>query len=199
MANDILFSLFMFTADVKPTDEAYRSVLYGHMRELKGIGYDGFDIPIAAQQTTHHAAEIESYKVFRGGLEEAGLGELRFTTNVGATRSFDPTSPYKQQREQALSYLKSALDITAILGGETVLAGPIIFPYGVFPTLDDGTALWSDALQDWLAERYPLARHVIEELAEYAGRQGCEAGDRAVDHWGNTCAEYGLRRVGLSG
>lgn len=183
MQQDILLSLFMFTANVQPQAEAYGDRLLKHMRHIAEMGYKGFDIPIAPQQTADHAAEIDLYKRFRQRLETAGLGNLTYTTNVGTTRSFDPTSPYTEQRQSALAYLKSRVDITAILGGKTVIAGPIIFPYGIFPTLDDGTALWSDALQDWLRERYVFAKPVISELADYADKKGVKIAIEPVDHW----------------
>ncbi|WP_234902616.1 sugar phosphate isomerase/epimerase family protein [Agrobacterium larrymoorei] len=183
MANDIFFSLFMFTANVQPGDVAYGERLFQHMRKIAELGYNGFDIPVAAQETADHAAEIELYRGFRSRLEQAGLAHLGFTTNVGATRSFDPTSPYKEQRESALAYLKSRVEITAILGGKTVMAGPIVFPYGVFPVLDDGTPLWSDALQDWLKARYEAAEPVISELATYADKKDVKLAIEPVDHW----------------
>ncbi|WP_208245005.1 sugar phosphate isomerase/epimerase family protein (plasmid) [Rhizobium sp. T1470] len=180
---DIYLSLFLFTADLRPKDEAYTQVLIDHIRTLRAMGYDGFDLPIAAQQTADHKAEIESYRRFKEALDAAGFEAVGFTTNVGTTRTFDPTSFYKEQREGALAYLKSRVDITSILGGNTVMAGPILFPYGVFPTLDSGAPLWSDALQDWLRPRYELARPVIEELADYAEKKAIKLAIEPVDHW----------------
>ncbi|WFU12042.1 sugar phosphate isomerase/epimerase (plasmid) [Rhizobium sp. CB3090] len=180
---EILLSLFMFTADLRPNDRAYTQTLIDHIKALLAMGYDGFDLPIAAQQTGDHKAEIESYARFRQALDAAGLEPVRFTTNVGTTRTFDPTSPFREQREGALAYLKSRVDITSILGGKTVMAGPIVFPYGVFPTLDSGTPLWSDALQDWLESRYELARPIIEELANYAEKKAVKLAIEPVDHW----------------
>ncbi|WP_341486575.1 sugar phosphate isomerase/epimerase family protein [Pararhizobium sp. A13] len=180
---DIYLSLFMFTADLRPKDEAYTRVLVDHIRALSEMGYDGFDLPIAAQQTADHKAEIDSYVRFKRALDAAGFEALGFTTNVGTTRTFDPTSLYREQREGALAYLKSRVDITSILGGKTIMAGPILFPYGVFPSLDSGTPLWSDALQDWLRPRYELARPIIEELADYAEKKAVKLAIEPVDHW----------------
>ncbi|SEP29591.1 Sugar phosphate isomerase/epimerase [Rhizobium tibeticum] len=180
---DIYLSLFMFTADLRPNDQAYTQTMIDHIRALVAMGFDGFDLPIAAQQTTDHKAEIDSYARFKQALDAAGLETIRFTTNVGTTRTFDPTSLLREQREGALAYLKSRVDITLILGGKTIMAGPIVFPYGVFPTLDSGTPLWSDALQDWLGPRYELARPVIEQLADYAEKNAVKLAIEPVDHW----------------
>ncbi|QCJ00519.1 hypothetical protein [Agrobacterium larrymoorei] len=76
------------------------------MRHIAEMGYIGFDISIAPQQTADQVAEIDLYKRFRERLGTAALGNLTYTTNVGTTRSFDPTSPYREQRESALAYLK---------------------------------------------------------------------------------------------
>ena len=35
------------------------------------------------------------------------------------------------------------------------MAGPIIFPYNVYPVTEDGEPLWTDALQDWV---HPVTR-----------------------------------------
>ncbi|MBB3265165.1 sugar phosphate isomerase/epimerase [Azospirillum sp. OGB3] len=180
---DINLSFFMFTANLQPGNEAYTEVIIRHIKAMTELGYDGFDLPIHPVQTTDHAAEVESYTRMRRAFDRAGLEGVRFTTNVGTTRTFDPTSPYRQQREQALAYLKSRVDITAVLGGASVMAGPFVFPYGVFPTTDDGDPIWSDALQEWLKPRYEVARPVLQELGEYAERKGVKLGIEPVDHW----------------
>jgi sugar phosphate isomerase/epimerase len=179
----ILFSLFMFTVDMRPDDPAYTPVLIGHLKALREMGYDGFDLPIPPRDTTDHAPEIESYRRLKQSFDAAGLADAVFTTNVGATQRFDPTSPNAGKRQEALDYLKSRVDITAILGGNTVMAGPIVLPYGGYPSLDDATPLWSDALQDWLVDRYETARPVIAELADYAGSRGVKLAIEPVDHW----------------
>ncbi len=181
-SNKIHFSLFMFTVDMRPDDRDYTKVLIGHLKALTEIGYDGFDLPIPARPGADHAREIESYKGLKQAFDEAGLQNVRFTTNVGTTRDYDPTSTDTAMRDKALAYLKSRVDITATLGGETVMAGPIIFPYGMYPTEAD-VPLWSDALQDWLAPRYLLARPVIQELAHYAETKGVKLAIEPVDHW----------------
>jgi sugar phosphate isomerase/epimerase len=179
---DIYLSLFMITANLFPDDPAYTAVLAGHMKAFLGMGYDGFDMPIAAIPTIDHAAEVASYVRLRERLDKAGLPAFKVSTNVGATPAFDPTVGGPYQRNAALAYLRSRVDITKALGG-TMLAGPIVFPYGQFPVTDAGIPLWSDALQDWLPAGYSHAVPVFTELAEYAEKQGIKLAIEPVDHW----------------
>jgi sugar phosphate isomerase/epimerase len=179
---EVYFSLFMFTADLQPDNPAYTEVLARHIRELSTYGYDGFDLPIAPTAATDHRAEIQSYVDLKHRLEDLDLGEIRISTNVATTKRFDPTSPYREQREAALSYLRSRVDITAALGG-SLMAGPVIFPYNVYPVTEDGQPIWSDALQDWVKPGYARARGIISELSGYAGERGVTVGIEPVDHW----------------
>jgi sugar phosphate isomerase/epimerase len=181
---DIFFSFFMFTADLRPEDTRYTRILVDHLKAVTELGYDGFDVPIASgPPTVDHKLEVESYVRLKKAFDEAGLQDVKFTTNVGSTRTFDPTSPYKEQRDQALSYLKSRVDITWALGGESIMSGPFLYPYGVFPLTDLGEPMWSDALQDWLQPRYLAARSVIQELAEYASTKGVQLAIEPVKSW----------------
>jgi sugar phosphate isomerase/epimerase len=181
---EIYFSFFMFTADLKPDDTDYTQVLVAHLKELRKMGYDGFDMHIAPQPANvDHQLEVGSYMRLKKAFDEAGLKDAKFTTNVGTTRTFDPTSPYKEQRKQALSYLKSRVDITSVLGGESIMSGPFLYPYGVFPVTDLGEMIWSDALQDWMEPRYEAARSVFQELAEYASTKGVKLAIEPVKSW----------------
>lgn len=179
----INLSFFMFTANLQPTDPAYTQVLIKHLAAMTEIGYGGFDLPIAPQPTFDHRSEVDSYRRLKDAFVEAGYENIRFTTNVGTTRTFDPTSPYADQRALALSYLKSRVEITHVLGGPSIMAGPFLFPYGVFPTTDAGEPIWSDALQDWLKPRYRFASEVFDELGAFAERLGVKLGIEPVDHW----------------
>jgi sugar phosphate isomerase/epimerase len=182
---EIYFSFFMFTADLRPDDSRYTRILVEHLRALTDLGYDGFDVHIAsAPATVDHRVEVERYVRLRRAFDAAGLTGARFTTNVGTTRTFDPTSPYEQQRRQALSYLRSRVDITAVLGGgDSIMSGPFLYPYGVFPLTDLGEPIWSDDLQDWLTARYLAARDVYRELAEYADARGVKLAIEPVKSW----------------
>jgi len=179
--NTITFSFFMFTASLRPEDPAYTQRLIRQMRELRSYGYDGFDLPIAPP-TKPVRDEVASYVAFRRALEDAGLGDVTITTNVAVTRTFDPSSPYEQQRAAALGYLQSRVDISAALGA-SIMAGPIVFPYNVYPVTDAGLPIWSDELQAWCRARFEYARGVIDNLGAYAEDQGMAIGIEPVDHW----------------
>ncbi|MGW2651359.1 sugar phosphate isomerase/epimerase family protein [Streptomyces sp. NPDC001393] len=184
LGRDVFFSFFMFTADLRPQDARYTGILINHLKALTDMGYDGFDVHIAAPPTTvDHKLEVDSYIGLKKAFERAGLGEVKFTTNVGTTRTFDPTSPYEEQRRQALSYLKSRVDITRVLGGDSIMSGPFIYPYGVFPVTDTNEPIWSDALQDWMKPRYHAARSVFEELLEYAAAREVKLAVEPVKSW----------------
>jgi D-psicose/D-tagatose/L-ribulose 3-epimerase len=179
---DLYFSFFMFTADLRPDDHEYRKAIIRHIDELTGYGYSGFDVPIAPPRTKDPQSEVESYVRLREALDGAGFEAVPLSTNVGATRRYDPTSEYPEQRRAALGYLKSRVDITAALRGG-IMAGPIIFPYNVFPLTDFGEPIWSDALHEWAVERYRYAQPILNELGEYAHDRGVSLAIEPVDHW----------------
>ena len=181
---EIYFSFFMFTADLRPDDTKYTAILIDHLKALTDMGYDGFDMHIASPAgTVDHQLEVDSYVRMKKAFDEAGLQDVKFTTNVGTTRTFDPTSPYEDQRAQALAYLKSRVDITWVLGGESIMSGPFLYPYGVFPLTDSGEPMWSDALQDWMEPRYEAARSIFVELSEYACTKGMQLAIEPVKSW----------------
>ena len=177
---DLLFSFFMFTADLRPGDEVYAQTIVAHMGALLDMGYAGFDLPIAPGDGDH-AAELVKYKKLRRTFDEAGLGKMRLTTNVAAWPAYDPSSPDLAVRDAALAYLKSRVDITRALGAD-IMAGPIVLPYGAFPKVE-GQTLWSDALQDWAPARTRAAQPVLEQLAAYAESQAIKLAIEPVDHW----------------
>jgi hypothetical protein len=80
---DIYFSFFIFTANLQPDSGEYTKTLVKHMRTLLAMGYAGFDLPIAPG-TTDFAKEVESHKDLRKAFDEAGLRNVKFTTNVEA-------------------------------------------------------------------------------------------------------------------
>jgi sugar phosphate isomerase/epimerase len=181
---EIYFSFFMFTADLRPDDTSYTRILVDHLKAISEMGYDGFDLHIAPQPATvDHRLEVDSYVRLKKAFDAAGIDNAKFTTNVGTTRTFDPTSPYDEQREQALAYLKSRVDITWVLGGESIMSGPFLYPYGVFPQTDLGEPLWSDALQDWMKPRYAAARSLFRELGEYAAAKGVQLALEPIKSW----------------
>lgn len=180
----IYFSFFMFTADLRPDDTTYTRTLIDHLTALTEMGYDGFDLHIApGPPGTDPRREVDGYRRLKEAFDAAGLGGIGFTTNVGTTRTFDPTAPYAEQRAQALAYLTSRVDITRVLGGDSIMSGPFLYPYGVFPVTDAGEPLWSDALQDWMRPRYRVAHSLFRELAEYAGGQGVQLALEPIKSW----------------
>lgn len=187
---ELYCSFFLLTVDLRPEDAASRQSVVGHMAELAAMGYAGFDLPVSPRTApvgghggpAQHAREVEAYRELRAAMEAAGLGDIGVTTNVAATAAFDPSSPDPEHRASALDYLKSRVDITALLGGR-IMAGPIVFPYNEFPADEGGERLWSGALQEWLAPGYERARPVIAELGEYAEGRGVKVAIEPVDRW----------------
>jgi D-psicose/D-tagatose/L-ribulose 3-epimerase len=179
---EIYISFFMFTTDLRLSDSEYTRVIIKHMQELQKLGYTGFELPIGQSAVKEYPKEIEEYATLRRVMDEDGLGALHITTNVAATRTFDPSSPYPAQRQDALAYLKSRVDITAALRGK-IMMGPLVIPYHVFPISDANTHLWSDQLQGHLAGRYANAQPILEELGIYAERQNVKLAIEPITHW----------------
>lgn len=181
---EFYFSFFMFTVDLRPDDKQYTTLLVSHLKALVEMGYDGFDLHIASRPpSVNHDDEVKSYRKLKQSFDQAGLKDVKFTTNVGTSAYFDPTSPFKEQRQSALAYLKSRVDITYALGGESIMAGPFLYPYGVFPVTDAGEPIWSDALLDWLQPRYLAAQPLFEELGDYAAPKGVKLAIEPVKSW----------------
>ncbi|MET9931808.1 MULTISPECIES: sugar phosphate isomerase/epimerase family protein [unclassified Streptomyces] len=178
---DIYLSFFMFTVNLHPDDPQYTEVVVRHMKELQNIGYTGFDMPVFPDGAGDPRADVLRYEKLREALDAAGLEDVGLTTNVATTPACNPTSLIPEEREAALVYLKSRVDITAALRS-TIMAGPVLFPYNVFPT-HNGQPLWSDALQDWLRPRYQIAQPLFERLGEYAAEKGVQVAIEPVDHW----------------
>ncbi|GGR54998.1 MULTISPECIES: sugar phosphate isomerase/epimerase family protein [Streptomyces] len=180
-ARDIYLSFFMFTVNLHPDDPQYTEVVVRHMEKLQEIGYAGFDLPVFPNGTGDPQADVPRYERLRKALDAAGLENVGLTTNVATTPAYNPTSLNAEEREAALAYLKSRVDITAALRG-TIMAGPVLFPYNVFPAVN-GETLWSDALQDWLRPRYDIARPLFEQLGAYAADKGVQVAIEPVNHW----------------
>jgi len=180
---DIFFSFFMFTPNLKPTDPDYVALTMQRIKDLAAMGFAGFDLPIApGTATTDFSQEVENYQTLRQSIDESGLGDIKFTTNVAAFPNYDPSSDDPDQRAIALSYLKSRVDITKALGA-TAMAGPIVIPYGGYPKSANGAPIWSDDLQDWQAKRLLNAAPVLTQIADYAAEQQIKVAIEPVDHW----------------
>lgn len=179
---DIYLSFFMFTTDMKPGDPKYRQLVVKHIKQLQTYGYSGFEFPIAPTYTQDYDHDLQNYRDLRTYLDSQGLEKVKIATNVGATRTFDPSSPYPQQQQAALKYLKSRIDITAALRGE-IMMGPIVIPYGVFPTTDFNEPIWSDRLQEELVTRYATAQSILNELGVYAATKNVKLAIEPITHW----------------
>ncbi|HEY9803418.1 MAG TPA: sugar phosphate isomerase/epimerase family protein [Leptolyngbyaceae cyanobacterium] len=179
---DIYLSFFLFTTNLNPGDSASRQTVVNHIKELKKFGYTGFEFPIAPNTGKTYEQDLKDYADLRCTLDSQGLEYIKIATNVGATRTFDPSSPYPEQRQAALEYLKSRVDITAALRGK-ILMGPIVIPYGVFPITDFNAPIWSDELQDHLAVRYSNAQPILNELGKYAETKNVKLAIEPITHW----------------
>ncbi|MGK7925169.1 MAG: TIM barrel protein, partial [Spirulina sp.] len=179
---DIYLSFFMFTTDMEPDNLQNRQIVVDRIKALQEFGYSGFEFPIAPTFPPDYKKDLGDYTSLRAYMDSKGLGDVKIATNVGATRTFDPSSPYPQQREEALEYLKSRVDITAALRGE-IMMGPIVIPYGVFPTTDFNEPIWSDRLQDLLAVRYQNAQPILNELGQHAERKRVKLAIEPITHW----------------
>jgi D-psicose/D-tagatose/L-ribulose 3-epimerase len=179
---EIYLSFFMFTTDLKPDNLEYKKKIVTHIKELQKFGYTGFEFPIAPSPTQDFAKDLENYTELRTYLDQEGLSDVTIATNVGATRTFDPSSPYPEQQEQALKYLKSRVDITAALK-DHIMMGPIVIPYGGFPVTDFNEPIWSDRLQEHLSWRYANARPVLNELGKYAESKQVKLAIEPITHW----------------
>lgn len=186
---DIYFSFFMFTTDMfefpmsmKIAPVESKKLVVSHIRQLKAFGYSGFEFPIVPTFGEDFSQDIQNYQELRKYIDDQGLSDVKISTNVGATRTFDPSSSYPQQQEKALKYLKSRVDITAALRGE-IMMGPIVIPYGVFPTTDFNEPIWSDQLQEYLALRYQNAQPILNELGGYAETKNVKLAIEPITHW----------------
>lgn len=182
--NDIYFSFFMFTTNLKPEDSTYVDLMIRHMQELERQGYRGLEFPIPPPNGQFsYEEEVNLYRELRSKMDSAGLGHIGVATNVGATPKHDPTSSDPQIRNAALEYLKSRVDITKALGGE-IMMGPIVIPYAAYPTAEDGkTLIWSDELQEHLKGRYENAQETLSELGCYAETVGVQLCIEPITHW----------------
>ncbi|MCL2926438.1 MAG: sugar phosphate isomerase/epimerase [Trichodesmium sp. MAG_R04] len=186
---DIYLSFFMFTTNmfvfplsmnIAPVES--KKLLVAHIRELKAFGYSGFEFPIAPPDGEDFSQDLQNYQELREYLDDQNLSDVKICTNVGATINFDPSSSSPEQREKALEYLKSRVDITEALGGE-IMMGPIVIPYGVFPTTNSNEPIWSDRLQEHLAPRYKNAQPVLNKLGEYAEEKNVKLAIEPITHW----------------
>jgi D-psicose/D-tagatose/L-ribulose 3-epimerase len=133
-------NLFLWTINI--TED-----LFPLFPELKAVGYEGLEIPIAR-------ANKPIYVNIRKLLDDLGL-QCTTIFNLGAP--LNPISPDKAVREKALDELKWAIDTSRGLLRSEALVGPYYSAYAVF----SGKGPTTDELQ-WSAE-------VMRDAAAYAG------------------------------
>jgi D-psicose/D-tagatose/L-ribulose 3-epimerase len=107
-------NLFLWSTNVTPD-------LFPLFGKLKGVGYEGVEIPIAR-------ANNSDYKAMREVLDGVGLA---CATNFSLGAAVNPVSPDKAVRSKALDELKWAIDTNVVLKSE-VLVGPYFSAYAVF-------------------------------------------------------------------
>ena len=94
---------------------------HGLLGELKGLGYDGVELPIGRGDAAH-------YRDLGRVLDRIGLERTAVTSVDAAT---NPASPDPQVRRRAGERLAWAIDMAAELGAE-VLCGPYHSAYKEF-------------------------------------------------------------------
>src|SRR5947209_2266976 len=103
---------------------------YPILGKLKQAGFDGVEIPIFEGTAEH-------YREVRRELDKQGL---RCTVVTVATPEANPISDDAAVREAAVERMKWVIEMTSIIGGETLL-GPYHSPLAVFtghgPTEDE--------------------------------------------------------------
>jgi D-psicose/D-tagatose/L-ribulose 3-epimerase len=135
---------------------------YPLLGKLKQAGFDGVEIPIFEGTSEH-------YKELRRELDKQGL---RCTVVTVATPEANPISDDKAVRQAAVERLQWVIEMTAILGGETLL-GPYHSPLAVFsgsgPTEDE-----KKRAADVLRQAAEVAQKYRVKLAiEYLNRFEC--------------------------
>jgi len=118
------FNMLLWTTHV--TDEALPL-----LEKLKGIGFDGVEIPLFEGDVAHFEKVGKAIK--DNGLECTSV-------TVIPDEEHNPISPDAANRQGAAEHLKWAIDCSAALGSD-VLCGPFYQPLGVFsgegPTEDE--------------------------------------------------------------
>jgi D-psicose/D-tagatose/L-ribulose 3-epimerase len=184
----IYFSFFMFDSNTRLYDEDLRASYIRHMKVLWDYGYAGFELhtgrsPEVEVAYPSYSDEVQAYLALREEIDRAGLQDAQIATNVGVTPALDPSSNDPRARQASLEFLRSRVDITAALRGE-IMMGPVVVPYGGFVhSAPNGDPVWSDALQDELAQRYENAAPVMNELGEYAKSRSVKVAIEPITHW----------------
>lgn len=132
------------------------------LEQLKEAGFDGVEIPLFEGDAAHYTMIAEE-------LKKQGLA---CTTVTIATPEANPISPNPAIRQAALTRLRWATEVTAILGG-TTLCGPYHSAIGVFSGAGP-TIVEKESAADVLREAGECAaQHEVMLAVEYLNRFEC--------------------------
>ncbi len=167
-------NLLLWTSDVT---EAH----FGLLEQLKGIGYDGVELPIFDMQEA-------KFRKTGAKLTELGLGRTAVTV---CTDDENPISADAAIREAGLNRLKKAIDMCAAVGA-THLCGPIHSALGSFTGQGRTESEWKHG-QDTLGKAADYAKsNNVTLVVEYLNRFECYFLNCAAD-----CSRF-TREVGHS-
>ncbi len=113
------FNLLLWTTNLEESQ-------FDLLEKIKGIGYDGVELPIFDLNVDHFAK-------IGAQCDELGLGRTSVTVS---TDDANPISPDKSIRAEAVSRLKQAVDCAAAAGA-THLCGPFHSALGAFPPAEE--------------------------------------------------------------
>jgi D-psicose/D-tagatose/L-ribulose 3-epimerase len=145
-------NLYVWTTNL--TSDFFRLFPY-----LKGLGYEGVEIPIAP-------GNANNYLEIKKQLADAGLA---CTTIINLGKDADPISPDGAVRQRAVDQLRWGIEISALLGSE-YMVGPYYAAYAVFSG-SGPTDAELDRSADVLRQAAVYARYASLNLSiEYLNR-----------------------------
>ncbi|MCK4293998.1 MAG: sugar phosphate isomerase/epimerase [Planctomycetes bacterium] len=151
------------------------------LETLKGIGYDGVEIPLFEGDVAH-------FEKVGKAIKDNGLGCTSVT--VIPDEEHNPISADAKNRQAAVEHLKWAIDCSAALGSG-VLCGPFYQPLGVFsgeaPTEDEkqrAAEVHSKAAEVAAAANLPLSVEFLNRFECYFLNTMADAADyvKRVNH-----------------
>ena len=151
------------------------------LETLKGIGYEGVEIPLFEGDVAH-------FEKVGKAIKDNGLGCTSVT--VIPDEEHNPISADAKNRQAAVEHLKWAIDCSAALGSD-VLCGPFYQPLGVFsgegPTEDEkqrAAEVHSKAAEVAAAANLPLSVEFLNRFECYFLNTMADAADyvKRVNH-----------------
>lgn len=157
---DVWMNLFLLTADLSKVTES-------DLDRLVALGAKGIEFP-GTISTPEDCRRLGRY--IRAHRLGAGL-------NVAVDKNTDPSALEETGRNRGIAYLKSRIDCAADIGA-SVLAGPIILPWGAWPE-----GLTGDALRKRLKEKEEASIKSMRELGDYAASKGIKLAYEPLTRW----------------